>query len=191
MRDGFALGGGPYHFFLTEARAMPRLLASGSASASFSFVFSSSRAFRRLGVGHVLSPPYFAFQLYRVALADPVLLRARTRPAFAPASCSRKTAMICSSRNRFRFHLSVLRSRAGSLTPGGGKNSVAGQHPLTADLDIGLVQVPLACDGTLAPVEALQQLRREADDPSDALWSDRRSSRVQPSISSRSRRLRL
>ena len=42
---------------------------------------------------------------------------------------------------------------------------MAGQHPLTADLDIGLVQVPLACDGTLAPVEALQQLRREADDP--------------------------
>ena len=38
-------------------------------------------------------------------------------------------------------------------------------HPLTADLDIGLVQVSLAGDASLVPVEALQQLRRETDDP--------------------------
>src|SRR5690606_20448951 len=37
--------------------------------------------------------------------------------------------------------------------------------PLTANLDVGLVQVPLARDGPLAAAEALQQLRREADDP--------------------------
>jgi hypothetical protein len=31
---------------------------------------------------------------------------------------------------------------------------------------LGLIQVPFAGDGPLAPVEALQQLRREAHDPS-------------------------
>ena len=46
-------------------------------------------------------PPNFAFQLYNVASEIPCL-RARS-PAFAPASCSRRTAMICSSVNRFLF----------------------------------------------------------------------------------------
>src|SRR5690606_38499237 len=48
-----------------------------------------------VGADHV------AFQLYSVASETPCL-RARSA-AFAPASCSRSTAMICSSVNRFRF----------------------------------------------------------------------------------------
>ena len=46
-------------------------------------------------------PPYLAFQLYRVASEIPCL-RASS-PVFAPASCSRSTAMICSSVNLPRF----------------------------------------------------------------------------------------
>ena len=38
-------------------------------------------------------------------------------------------------------------------------------HPLTPDLDIGLVDMPLAGDGALTLMEALQQLGREMDDP--------------------------
>jgi hypothetical protein len=46
-------------------------------------------------------PPYLAFQLYSVASEMPCL-RARSA-VFAPASCSRRTAMICSSVNLIRF----------------------------------------------------------------------------------------
>src|SRR3954452_22441127 len=45
--------------------------------------------------------PYLAFQLYSVASEMPCL-RARSA-VFAPASCSRRTAMICSSVNLIRF----------------------------------------------------------------------------------------
>lgn len=38
-------------------------------------------------------------------------------------------------------------------------------HPLTANLDVGFVEMPFAGDGTLAAVEALQQPRREMNDP--------------------------
>ena len=38
-------------------------------------------------------------------------------------------------------------------------------HPLTPDFDIGLVDMPLASDRTLALMETLQQLGREMDDP--------------------------
>lgn len=38
-------------------------------------------------------------------------------------------------------------------------------HPLTANLDVGFVDMPFAGDGTLAAVEALQQPRREMNDP--------------------------
>ena len=38
-------------------------------------------------------------------------------------------------------------------------------HPLAADLDVGLVQVPLSSDAPLAPVEQVQQFKREAHDP--------------------------
>jgi hypothetical protein len=38
-------------------------------------------------------------------------------------------------------------------------------HPLATNLDIGLVGMPFAGDGTLAPMEALQQQGREMHDP--------------------------
>src|SRR5690606_4009103 len=116
MRDGFALGGGPYHFF---DRSSFSAAASSiwSANSFFSFAFSSSRAFRRLASDTSI-PPYFAFQLYSVPSLIP-FLRARS-PAFAPASCSRSTAMICSSVNRFRF-IRPSFNRGRTLTPGGGK----------------------------------------------------------------------
>lgn len=38
-------------------------------------------------------------------------------------------------------------------------------HPLAADFDVGLVHMPLAGNAPLVPVKALQQLRREVDDP--------------------------
>src|SRR5690606_8303802 len=116
MRDGFALGGRPYHFF--DRSAFSAAASSiWPASSFFSFTFSSSRAFRRLA-SDTSMPPYFAFQLYSVASLTPCL-RARS-PAFAPASCSRRTAMICSSVNRFRFICPSF-NRGRTLTPGGGK----------------------------------------------------------------------
>src|SRR3954454_21512256 len=48
-----------------------------------------------------LPPPYLAFQLYSVASETPCL-RARSA-VFAPASCSRRTPIICSSVNLARF----------------------------------------------------------------------------------------
>src|SRR5690606_11533154 len=116
MRDGFALGGGPYHFFDRSSRSAE---ASNiwSASSFFSFAFSSSRDFRRLA-SDTCMPPYFVFQLYRVASLTPCL-RARSA-AFAPASCSRSTPMICSSVNRFRFICPSF-NRGRTLTPSGGK----------------------------------------------------------------------
>jgi hypothetical protein len=63
-------------------------------------------------------------------------------------------------------------------------------HPLTADLDIGLIDVPFAGNGAFAPIEALKQLWREVDDQRCTVeWST-----LKPRsaiISSRSRRLRL
>lgn len=51
-------------------------------------------------------------------------------------------------------------------------NGVAGavdraieRHPLSANLDVGLIDMPFAGDGALAPIEALQQQRREVNDP--------------------------
>ena len=46
-------------------------------------------------------PPNLAFQLYSVA-SDIPYFRQRSA-AFAPASCSRNTVMICSSVNLLRF----------------------------------------------------------------------------------------
>jgi hypothetical protein len=67
-----------------------------SARSFLSFAFSSSSAFNRLTM-----PPYLAFQLYSVA-SDIPYFRQRSA-AFAPASFSRNTAMICSSVNLLRF----------------------------------------------------------------------------------------
>src|SRR6056297_3670853 len=60
MRNGFALHGGPYHFF---ARSSFIAAASSicSAKSFFSFAFSSSSALSRLASETVI-PPNFAFQ---------------------------------------------------------------------------------------------------------------------------------
>src|SRR5690606_23748085 len=110
------LGGGPYHFFDRSSRSA-EASSIWSARSFFSFAFSSSRAFRRLASDTSI-PPYFPFQLYRVASLTPCL-QARSA-AFAPASCSRKTAMICSSANRFPFICPSF-DQGQTLTPGGGK----------------------------------------------------------------------
>src|SRR6478735_1704885 len=99
MRDCLALGDGPYHFFDSSSRiAAPSSI--WSASSFFSFAFSSSSALSRLA-SETSMPPNLAFQLYSVASEIPCL-RARSA-AFAPASCSRRTAMICSSVNLLLF----------------------------------------------------------------------------------------
>jgi hypothetical protein len=96
MSDSLALGGGPSHFF---ARSSFSAACSSvdSAESFFSLQFSSSSDRRRLAS----MPPYLAFQLYSVAYEMPCL-RARSA-VFAPATCSRRTAMICSSVNLIRF----------------------------------------------------------------------------------------
>src|SRR5690606_32834632 len=99
MRQGAALGGRPYHLFDRSSRSA-EASSIWSASSFFSLAFSSSSAFRRLA-SETSMPPYLAFQLYSVASEIPCL-RARSS-AFAPASCSRRTAMICSSVNLLLF----------------------------------------------------------------------------------------
>src|SRR4051812_3703642 len=67
--------------------------------------------------------PYLAFQLYSVASEMPCL-RARSA-VFAPASCSCRTAIICSSVNLIRFIVRpLMRPDSNSRWR---KNSVAGQ----------------------------------------------------------------
>src|ERR1700731_2702970 len=99
MRDTFALGGGPYHFFARSSRSAAASSIC-SANSFFSLAFSSSSCFRRLA-SETSMPPYLAFQLYSVASETPCL-RARSA-VFAPASCSRSTPIICSSVNLARF----------------------------------------------------------------------------------------
>jgi hypothetical protein len=71
-----------------------------SANSFFSLPFSSSRDFRRLA-SDTSMPPYLAFHLKNVALLIPYLRQ--TSAVSAPASCSRKIPMICSSVNRLGF----------------------------------------------------------------------------------------
>src|SRR6202035_2163966 len=73
MRDTFALGGGPYHFFARSSRSAAASSIC-SARSFFSLAFSSSSCFRRLA-SETSMPPYLAFQLYSVALRDAVLAR--------------------------------------------------------------------------------------------------------------------
>src|SRR6266576_2861489 len=115
MRDTLALGGGPYHFFASSSRSAAASSIC-SARSFFSLAFSSSSCLRRLA-SQTSMPPYLAFQLYSVASETPCL-RARSA-VFAPASCSRKTPMICSSENRFRF-IVRLPCQGRTLTPRGG-----------------------------------------------------------------------
>src|ERR1700726_5147137 len=70
------------------------------SSSFFSLPFSSSSARSRLA-SETSIPPNLAFQLYSVASDIPYFRQ--SSPAFAPASCSRNTAMICSSVNLLRF----------------------------------------------------------------------------------------
>jgi hypothetical protein len=71
-----------------------------SAKSFFGLRLSSSSSRSRLA-SDTSRPPYLAFQLYSVASETPCLL-ARSA-VFALASCSRRTAMICSSVNLTRF----------------------------------------------------------------------------------------
>src|SRR5262245_31078736 len=81
-------------------RPAARLSSIDSANSFFSLRFSSSSIRSRLA-SDTSMPPYLLFQLYTVASEMPCL-RARSA-GFAPASCSRRTAMICSSVNLPRF----------------------------------------------------------------------------------------
>src|SRR3954470_22895699 len=99
MSDSLSLGDGPYHFFVRSSLSAA-WSSIDSASSFFSLRFSSSSDRRRLASDTSMSP-YLAFQLYSVASEMPCL-RARSA-VFAPASCSRSTAMICSSVNLLRF----------------------------------------------------------------------------------------
>src|SRR5207302_9408414 len=78
--------------------------------------FSSSSILSRLA-SDTSMPPYLDFQLYSVA-SDIPYFRQRSA-AFAPASFSRNTAMICSSVNLLRF-IGPSFSQGRTLTPGGG-----------------------------------------------------------------------
>jgi hypothetical protein len=66
---------------------------------------ASGSRLRRLQRPGTSMPPYLAFQLYSVTSETPYL-RARS-PVFASASCSRRTAMICSPRKPLPLHSSV------------------------------------------------------------------------------------
>lgn len=61
VRDGFALHGGPYHFFERSSR-MAATSSICSASSFFSLAFSSSSCFSRLA-SETSIPPNLAFQL--------------------------------------------------------------------------------------------------------------------------------
>src|SRR6185436_10998219 len=79
-----------------------------SASSRFSRRFSSSSVFRRFA-SDTCSPPYFAFHLYSVVSLI-ACCRHRSAP-FAPAACSRRISMICSSVNRLFFIVRLPRKR--------------------------------------------------------------------------------
>lgn len=64
MRDGFALGGGPHHFFERTSRSA-EASSIWSASSFFSFAFSSSSAFSRLASDTSI-PPYSPSNYYSV-----------------------------------------------------------------------------------------------------------------------------
>jgi hypothetical protein len=85
------------------------------------------------------------------AVDDDALGAAMTLQRFAQEAFGRHQVTVFAEEKRYRVADAV--------------DSTVEIHPLTADLDIGLVQVPLAGDASPAPVEALQRLRREADDP--------------------------
>jgi hypothetical protein len=98
MRDAFALGGGPYHFF-TGARAAPTRQASPrpASSASHSHPRVASNAWPQRRPSRRTSPSNYIASLPRRRAC------AQGRPSSHPASCSFSTPTICSSVNRARF----------------------------------------------------------------------------------------
>ena len=99
VSDGLAPGGGRHHFFVAISFSMA-LSSIASAEQLLQLgvlVFQRSQA---LGVRHIeTAVPGFPFE--KVALLIPCLRH--TSAVFAPASCSRKIPMICSSVNQLGF----------------------------------------------------------------------------------------
>ncbi len=98
------LAAGPT-IFLPEAHEARPQSSICSASSFFSLAFSSSSAFSRLA-SETSMPPYFGPSSYKMSL-----LKSRAcgkSAAFAPASFSFSTAMICSSVKSLLLHPSVL-----------------------------------------------------------------------------------
>src|ERR1700761_6067225 len=132
MRDAFALDDGPYHFFDRSSRnaAAPSIC---SAKSFFSLAFSSSSCRSRFA-SETSIPPNLAFQLHSVASETPCL-RAKSA-AFAPASCSRSTPIICSSVNLARFICPSFRRPDSNATwrksAGAGQRQRLGEEQLVA-----------------------------------------------------------
>src|SRR5262249_31730509 len=104
VSHGLPFGGGRHHF--RELMSLRTAISSmASANSFFSFPFSSSSAFSRLA-SETSRPPNLAFHLSNVASDMPCLRH--TSAVVAPASCSRRIPMICSSLNRLPFIVRLL-----------------------------------------------------------------------------------
>jgi hypothetical protein len=104
VRNGGALGGGPYHFSPEAhvARPHPASARRAASSASRSPPPAPSAASRPTRPGRRTWPSNCTASPRRSRACAP-------GPPLAPASCSRRTAMICSSVNRLRFIRPSLR----------------------------------------------------------------------------------
>ena len=115
------------HTFFDRRSFSAALSSIALASSLFSFPFSSSRARSRFA-SDTSMPPNLAFQFYSVASEMPCL-RARSA-VFIPASCSFRTAMICSSVNRFLFIVRLLRQGRTLIASGGNPWWQVRTHPI-------------------------------------------------------------
>src|SRR3546814_4315038 len=122
--------GGGCVFFVSSRRQHTRCaLVAGVQTCSLpilrlSRAFSSSSTFS-LRACDTSMPPYLAFHAYSVALLMPCLRH--TSAVFIPPSCSRSTAMICSSLNP--VFLTSVSSRRRTLAQTG---RVSGEHVSSA-----------------------------------------------------------
>src|SRR3546814_2368470 len=119
MLDSLPLSGGPHQFFAATSFSTA-LSSMASASSRLSRAFSSSSTFS-LRACDTFMPPYLAFHAYSVALLMPCLRH--TSAVFIPPSCSRRTAMICSSLTL--VFLTSVSSRRRTLAQTG---SISGEH---------------------------------------------------------------
>src|SRR3546814_2740818 len=119
MLDSLPLSGGPHQFFAATSFSTA-LSSMASASSRLSRAFSSSSTFS-LRACDTSMPPYLAFHAYSVALLMPCLRH--TSAVFIPPSCSRSTAMICSSLTL--VFLTSVSSRRRPLAKTGG---YSGEH---------------------------------------------------------------